>query len=383
MRGVTGFNGARLIQARSVRGLTQASLSAITGYSRPSISKWESGDQLPEAIAVSQIAKALGVSDHWLMREPIISNDNQFFFRSNTTATKQVRLVSTIRLEWAFEISNILQEWVGLPDVNLPKSISREAALALTDAEIETLSEECRSHWGLKDGPISNIMRLIESAGIVVIREESGYVNMDGVSSWFEQESRPYIWLAADKASFVRSRFDLAHELGHIIMHRHLESEDHNNPSKYKEIERQAHLFAAAFIMPASSIALELRNPTLDSLVLSKRRWGASVGALIMRASTLNLISDEHKSRLFRNYSYRGWKTREPYDAETPVESPTLLSKSIKLLLDQGGFRKHDLVEKTGFSAKEIENICGLPSDFMSDNFGELIPFKPKLKFLV
>lgn len=376
MRGVLQFNGERLTQARLARGLTQASLSAVTGYSRASISKWEKGDQYPEAIAIPGIATALGVTEHWLMSEPLQIKRNPFYFRSNASITKQVRSIASIRLEWAYEISNIIQEWVDLPRVNLPQTLSREEALLINDEDIERVALECRKLWGLNDNPVSNITRVVESAGVIVVREESGYSNMDGVSTWFDPENRPYIWLSADKESGVRSRFDLAHELGHLIMHKNLLPEDQNKPQSYNEIERQADLFAAAFLMPASTISTSLRVVTLDSLLMAKKRWGASVAALIMRAHKLDFISDEHKTRLFRNYSYRGWKTNEPFDNDMTVEQPSLLSKAIRLLLDEGNFTRKDLIEKTGYSAADIESLCGLSNGFMKENYSHEVQMR-------
>lgn len=96
--------------------------------------------------------------------------------------------------------------------MNLPVNLSREEALTVTDEEIESIAMQCRNHWRLGTGPIDDVLRVMESAGILTTREKLGHLKMDGVSRWFASENRPYVFIAADKASAVRNRFDAAHE---------------------------------------------------------------------------------------------------------------------------------------------------------------------------
>ncbi|WP_163359758.1 ImmA/IrrE family metallo-endopeptidase, partial [Klebsiella aerogenes] len=89
------------------------------------------------------------------------------------------------------------------------------------------------------------------------------------------------ILLAADKGNAFRSRFDLAHEIGHLILHKN--TKDELKPERYKLKESQAHKFAGALLLPAESFANEIRlPPTLDSLLLIKQRFIISVAATIM-----------------------------------------------------------------------------------------------------
>ncbi|BBH12118.1 helix-turn-helix domain-containing protein [Chromobacterium haemolyticum] len=369
--GVVGFQGSRLIQARTARGMTQSALSELSGVSSPSISKWERGEQFPEPAALEKVATALGLPATWFLRAMPDFGKSGYFFRSNTSLTKTARAIASIRLEWLHELSASIQEWIDWPDVNLPVSLSREDALLLTDEEIEDIATQCRKHWRLGMGPIDDVIRVMESAGVITTREPLGYIKMDGVSRWFDAENRPYVFLAADKASSVRSRFDASHELGHLIMHRHLTKADEEE--RYSELERQAHLFASAFLMPAESISLELAHPTLDTLQVLKRRWKVSIGAMIMRASTLNLIGEAYTTRLWKNYSARGWRKGEPLDNVLEPESPRLMPRAIKMLLEQGGFTKPYLIETIGLPAADIEQLCSLPEGYMTGEMATVI----------
>lgn len=369
--GVAGFQGSRLIQARTARGMTQSALSELSGVSSPSISKWERGDQFPEPAALEKVATVLELPATWFLRAMPDFGKSGYFFRSNTSLTKTARTIASIRLEWLHELSASIQEWIEWPDVNLPVSLSREEALLLTDEEIEDIATQCRKHWRLGMGPIDDVIRVMESAGVITTREPLGYIKMDGVSRWFDADNRPYVFLAADKASAVRSRFDAAHELGHLILHRHLTKADEEE--RYSELERQAHLFASAFLMPAESISLELAHPTLDTLQVLKRRWKVSIGAMIMRASTLNLIGEAYTTRLWKNYSARGWRKGEPLDDVLEPESPRLMPRAIKMLLEQGGFTKPYLIETIGLPAADIERLCSLPEGYMTGEMASVI----------
>jgi Zn-dependent peptidase ImmA (M78 family)/DNA-binding XRE family transcriptional regulator len=370
--GVAGFQSQRLAQARMARGLTQTALSAISGCSNASLSKWERGEQLPEVAALDKVSVALNLPTEWFLKPVPDYGHNGYFFRSSVALTKEARKIAQIRLEWTYELSQSLQEWVGWPTLNLPAALTRQEALALTDEDIESLAIACRHHWRLGLGPIDDVIRILEGAGVLTVRELLGHVKMDGVSRWFEPENRPYLFIAADKASAVRNRFDAAHELGHLVMHRHLSAADVTR--LYNELERQAHLFASAFLMPADSIAVELVNPTLDTLLILKRRWKVSIAAMIMRTKSLNLLDDAYITRLWKNYSARGWRRSEPLDGDMLPELPRLLPRAVKLLLEEGGFNKKQLLGAIGLSAHDVESLCQLPDGYLDELFGEVIP---------
>lgn len=357
------FNPFRLIEAREARGMKQTALSSIIGYSTTSISKWENGHIEPDHQSLDAISGALGLPIEWFY-EPSLSTSSVYHFRSNSAATKTAQEIARIRLRWTAELSNKLIEWVDLPNVNIIPSPSREEALNLTPHEIEVYAQALRDHLNLGIDPIANITQLLEASGIIIVREESGFTSMDGVSAWIEE--RPYIWIASDKASCVRSRFDIAHELGHIILHKYLTTED-CNVVKHKEIENQANIFAGFFLMPSTAVSSLFRIITLDTLLSQKKKWGVSVGAMISQCANAGLIDEEQTLRLRKNLSFRKWRTREPYDDLMKPEKPILFEKSIKLLLEHGGFKKSDIISKFSLSRVDIEKLSSLPDGFLSE----------------
>lgn len=371
--GTSGFVGQQLVEARDVRGLTQVALSQMIGVAKSTLSKWENGKALPEFDSIEKLSSTLGVPRDWFFEQPT-QISTVYYFRSNNSATLKARTVAETRLKWTYRIADKMSYWLGLPKINLPDSPSRQDALLLTDEEIENYAMACREKWNLNTGPITNLTRVAEANGIVIAYEDSDYGSMDGVSAWINE--RPFVWLSANKDCAVRNRFNLAHELGHIVLHRFLEDKD-TTAKEYAERERQAHLFASALLMPAESITLRLRGVTLDRLLVEKQYWGASVAALIRRAHTLEVITEEHYSRLMRNLSYRKWRTKEPLDDVLPIEKPLLLTRCVEALLNSAGFNKEDILIKFGLSHTDIQTLCGLPDEIWNPKVK-----KPKLRIL-
>lgn len=211
------------------------------------------------------------------------------------------------------------------------------------------------------------------------MKEEIGTVKMDGLSNWSSADGRPYILIASDKQTCVRSRMDAAHELGHLVLHHSLNQNALNNSSDFKEIERQAFEFAGAFLLPAESFATEVWSPSLGTFVALKERWKVSIAAMIMRCAKLNMVTEEGSRRLWKHYSSRGWRKCEPLDDTLIPENPRLLSRSVKLLIDEGVQSRDELLNEFQLSAQDVEVLCGLPRGFMTTKPAEVITL-PTLK---
>ena len=56
----------RIKELRKKQGLTQQKLGELVGASRASVSQWESGEHSPSGDYLIALAKAFGVSPHWL-----------------------------------------------------------------------------------------------------------------------------------------------------------------------------------------------------------------------------------------------------------------------------------------------------------------------------
>ena len=376
--GTPGFSAHRLVEARDARGLTQVALANLINRTSSSISRWESGNHSPEPEPLNELANALNLPASFFLLQPQNHGQNPMFFRSMATTTQWVRKRTQARMRWAQDISLALQEWVDLPKVTVP-CIDVHDHRQIRDSDIEAIASECRDSWGLGIGPIEDMLLVLENAGIVVVKEEVGTAKMDGLSNWSKADNRPYVLIAQDKDTCVRSRMDAAHELGHLVLHRNLTGRTLNNAVDFKEIEKQAFDFAGAFLMPAETFPAEIFSPSLNALLALKKRWKVSVGAMIMRCVSLNIVSDEYKRRLWKYYGSRGWRKKEPLDDELTTERPRILERSVRLLIENDVCTREMLLGEFRLHAADVESLCGLPWGYMTTEAAEVVEL-PKLK---
>jgi Zn-dependent peptidase ImmA (M78 family)/transcriptional regulator with XRE-family HTH domain len=378
--GVPGFLPGRLAEALDARDLSQVSLAQLMGRSSSaSISRWLRGEQAPEAIALTELSRALNLPAAYFLAPQAQHGDFPFFYRSMAAATKAARRKAMARMRWGQDISLAVQNAVDIPKCNVPDLVGDRDFRTISDKMIEDVALHCRHAWGLGDGPISDLHQLLENNGIVVIHDEIEAATMDGVSSWSSADDRAYIYVAIDKPSAVRVRFNAAHELGHILLHRHVDRSTLTKPEEFKLIEHQAHLFAAAFLLPANSFAGELASPTLSAFHSLKERWKVAIGAMIKRCDTLGITKGEYTLRLWKHYSARGWRTCEPLDDTIEFEQPRLLSRSIRLLADRGGWTLPQILDTLPFDAASIERLACLPPGYLSAAAAPVVEM-PRLK---
>ncbi|OYX30720.1 MAG: hypothetical protein B7Y99_11280 [Caulobacterales bacterium 32-69-10] len=352
-KGVQDFVGSRLEEARLARGLTQTSLAQMVERSSSTISSWESGRQVPEPDAIESLASKLNVRPSLFLRQSPPS-EAMHFYRSNSTLTLGLRKKAEARLQWAKHLFSELEEWVDFPEPDFPRLGPVNYRL-IDEAQIEECARDCRARWGLGTGPIADVIGTLETAGAIVVREELGGLKMDGVSAWCGLASRPFVLLAEDKASAVRSRFDAAHELGHLILHEGVDPGELST-SEYAELESQAHRFASAFLLPAESFMRDLNAIDLESFIILKRKWKVSVAAMIIRCFQMDVISEEYKSKLYKYMSARGWRRSEPLDDVLIPEVPQALSAAVKLVIEAEKYTRDGILEAVGLNAADAHH---------------------------
>jgi Zn-dependent peptidase ImmA (M78 family) len=202
-----------------------------------------------------------------------------------------------------------------------------------------------RSQWRLPAGPVRSLVAWLESAGCLVITRDFGTSRVDGLSQWIDD----YPIVLFNDTATDRVRLTLAHELGHLVLHSGAVGTD--------DVEGEANAFAAEFLMPADVIRPSLRNLKIGRLLDLKREWGVSMQALIERAHQLGLVSPTQRTGLYKMFSARGWRTREPGSEDLAPERPTLTQDIA-----------HSLI-KRGLSTEEVAKIAGFATASRNDLF--------------
>jgi Zn-dependent peptidase ImmA (M78 family)/transcriptional regulator with XRE-family HTH domain len=378
-RGVENFVAERLVDARRVRGFSQTALAELLNMrSVSAISRWESGDQNPEFAALDALASALNLPAQFFLSAPETTASEAIFYRSLAATAKSARERAMVRAIWSIEIVHALEQVVDLPKTKVPDLLGARDPRLISDADIEAMATELRRMWGLGDGPISDLHLLLENNGIVVVHDAGISDHMDGLSMWDAEQRRPIVYICVDKPSAVRCRFNAAHELAHLVLHRTIDRNRLYQKAEFAEIEAQANKFASAFLLPASTFTRELSFPTLDGLLSLKRRWRVSVAAMIQRCLSLGIVDPYTQQNLYKHYSSRGWRRSEPLDQELEFEQPRLLARSIMLLRDQGVWTLDELAMRLPFSGADIEQLASLPTGYLGDRYATIA--LPRLK---
>ena len=363
-----GFVGERLRQARAIREMTSVSLASRIGISPATLTHYERGRHTPTPYHFAQIAKALDFKPEFFLRPLEQSAPEQVSFaRSRSTATRTMYRRAEYRRVWMRDIVGYLAQFLPLPELDIPTPDLDFDWRSVSTDNIETLASEVRAHWKLTNGPISNVTLLSEKHGVIAVRFPFGSAALDAFSTWDRVDGRPYMALGADGQSAVRTRFNVCHELAHLVMHRNVTPNELSERSNFNLIEQQAHRFAAAFLVPASSFVKDLKTPTLDALRVLKPRWKASVKMLIHRTHDLGLIDEDYARRLYINYNRRGWNLSEPYDEDLAVESPGMVRHAFQALVDREIVVRAQVPADLPFNQDELEQLAGLPPGYFDD----------------
>jgi Zn-dependent peptidase ImmA (M78 family)/DNA-binding XRE family transcriptional regulator len=356
--------------------MTMTHLSELLGISKQAVSIFEKGIKNPTHENIVKFSAALNVQVEFFYTpsREVQEITTPSHFRSFKSATKKSRIKASIRESWLSEFSQTL-----LRNINFPGSDVFRADIldftSLSNEAIEDLAVSARKHWGLGLGPISNVTLLLEKSGIFI-----GQFNMDKQVQAFSNWRGNLAYIVTEKQnSNARHRFNLAHELGHLIMHTAISDEDHEDDDLVQLKEDQANYFAGAFLFPTQPLLSEFTSCSLDSLIHLKRRWGISIAALTVRARNLGLLTENQSIYIFKQLaSLPGGKTVEPLDKETAREKPKLISDMIDFLEKSGRVSKYDILKLLPISLEELSDVSSKSIDYFSpsEQFNNVVSFK-------
>ncbi len=238
------------------------------------------------------------------------------------------------------ELATRLEEYVELPEV---RTITRDIPIEGVD-DIENHAAEVRRNWGLGLGPIPNMAKRLEAQGIVPYPISEGAEEVDAFSFW--RLGRPYIFLVTSKHSSSRTRFDAAHELGHLTMH---SDASPGNPL----LERQAHRFGAAFLMPRESFGKECPTRFIwEHFKELKQRWKVSISAMVRRGYELERLSQSSYRRAHTYLNKTNQRRNEPF--EPSAELPTMLSNAVEMLSEE---QQAEIGAEMGYRSEQLRAL--------------------------
>lgn len=357
------FDPARLTQARQLKGLTKKDVADDLGVTPAAVGQYEAGVARPRPDVLLRLAEVLEVPVAFFAagrpNAQLDASGTHFRSLRSTRVFQRDKAVAFASQVW--ELTHALERWVQLPIVDLPGFAGGEVTSAggVVSDPVRS-AQELRGYWGLGQGSIAHLVRLLESCGIVVSmlpfeRAEAARIAAFSTS----RLPRPLIVLTPDRADDVYwYRFSAAHELGHLILHGDTAPGDPQH-------EREADTFAAEFLTPRASIAAELPS-RVDFTVLARLQaaWGVSVKSLLYRSRELGLFSAPTASRAYQRLNQlkaQNLLADEPI-ARYPGEKPVLLAQAFELAT-QHGASLTALAAELAWPTERVQQLLGLRSD--------------------
>jgi Zn-dependent peptidase ImmA (M78 family)/DNA-binding XRE family transcriptional regulator len=331
-------NPTRLKFARKKRGLTIKELSAHLETTTKTVSEYENGRSIPTEMKIASISRILAFPRDFFYLDDILElSEQSVSFRSLARASAKVKGTAICAGQIALELNRWLESRFELPKAELPN---------LNNYTPNGAAEAIRDMWALGEKPIKKLIYLLEAKGIRFFSLQENTLDLDAFSFWYNEV--PFIFLNTKK-SVERTRFDIAHELGHLVLHKH------GQPSG-KEIEKEATAFASAFLMPEGSVVARApRYPSLDAIFRLKAFWIVSAAALVRRLFDLEKITEWQYRSLMINLSKGGNLKQEPY-GYTQKETSKLLNMVLQSLRVDG-ITVADLAKNISVNIRDVESL--------------------------
>lgn len=342
------FNPGLLLLARQYRRTSQTELARAAEVNQGHYSRIENGltAEDPAADVVERIARALRFPAAFFYQQDGLTGLPLSVHPMNRKkasvaegALRQVHAELNIRL---IHLRRYMRAIEIEPELPLPHIDVEEGGGP------QEIARRIRRAWSIPDGPIDNLTNYCERAGILVIECEFD-APIDGVTM-LVRDLPPTIFLNR-KVPADRARFSLAHELGHVVMHR----------VPTDTIEEEAHAFAGELLVPEKSFRRSLlgQRLTLEWLARQKAFWRVSMQFLLYRAGALDLVTRHQTEYLWKRISALGWRTREPEETDIPPERPTVFPRLV---------RHHS--ETLGYGIDELKTLLNVDPDDIRQLYG-------------
>lgn len=339
---VKTIDPCRVRAARESAGLTKVQLANYLGVEARTINTYERYGA--PAKHSDSLAVATGRPRGFFTGAPFeIIELSGVYFRSAKKISQREKHASTSLGSIGMEFFEHFVSPYKLPSVDIP---------TFDNAEPEVAAQQLRILWGLGEDPLPNLVQLFEAKGVRILSLPHAAEKLDAFSHWYPN-SHPYIFLKTTKTS-ERMRFDLAHEMGHLLLH------SRGVNSDIRDVEKEADRFASEFLMPARSIRAEMtRNAGIDSIFSLKKKFRVSAMAINYRGGELGILTEWGQRQNYVSLNKLGYKTGEP-DGYLPDRSrviPHIVSdmrekgKSIATLAASVGVT---MQEVNGFTFGEV-----------------------------
>lgn len=372
------FIGKSLTNIRILNELSRSQLAEELGITEQAVWQYENGYVSPKLEVVNKMKTLFKVKSAYFFREDLLENGQPENIRIERIAYRSESINTAMKTQSELMHVKFLDAFIKKigQKIKYPKneilSLRKQVLEYLNsnqdverELQIRFIAQLARKHIKLSDDNNKNFLFHLEKSGVFIFEKSIGET-IDAYSLWTEDDI-PYIVLGNIKKSAARRNFDLAHELGHLLLHYKTEFNMLDKPS-YKIKEDEAHLFASEFLMPMEAFTEDVSkinkvsNP--DAYRELKEKWLVSLQAMAMRARNLELITHQQFRYFFMSINKNGYRKEEPLDAILTIEKPMKVRSILQLILDKKLIDLEQLTEELKVDIKFIASITGIEDGF-------------------
>jgi len=376
-RGAFVFIGKSLTNIRILNNLSRGQLAEKVGVTEQAIWQYENGYTSPKLEVVNKMKLIFRVKSSYFYRADLLDKADfeniqlqHIAYRSETINTLSKTQSELMHIRFLDEFIKRIESKINYPP-NLLLKLRRETLEYLHQNQkneranqIKFIANLARQTIGLPTNSNQNLLFLFEKAGVFIVEKEIGET-IDAYSVWTE-DNRPYILLGTIKKSAARRNFDLAHELGHLLLHYKVEFNMLDRKS-YRDLEDEADTFASEFLFPEEfrkdcEEITKVSNP--DSYIDIKQKWEVSLQAIAMRVQKLGLMEYQQYRYFFMSINKKGYKKQEPLDDKIPICRPMKLKSILQLLFEKGIYSVSTLTDELKVDQEFLTILTGIEKEF-------------------
>lgn len=360
--------------------MSRGQLAKEIGVTEQAVWQYENGYTSPKLVVVNKLKKTFNVKASYFYNEDLVDKSDvgniqvqHIAYRSETINSSSKTQSELMHIRYLDEFLKKIESKISYPS-NILAQLRNESLEYLRqnpdvkrEDQIEFIANSARKALALPKNSNQNFLFLLEKAGAFIFEKEIGET-IDAYSLWTE-EDRPYIMLGTIKKSAARRNFDLAHELGHLLLHYKMEFNMQDRRA-YRIVEDEADSFASALLMPDEFYAdcqhiVKVSNP--DAYIDMKEKWEVSLQAIAMRLYKLGVLEYQQYRYFFMSINKKGYRKIEPLDNEIPISRPMKMKSILQLIFEKGIFTVSGLMDDLKVDQEFLTMITGIEKEFFTN----------------
>ncbi|MFT8363808.1 MAG: XRE family transcriptional regulator [Sporolactobacillus sp.] len=366
------FFGEKLTELRELNGLSRKELATRLNISEQAVWQYENESTIPRIEVLNKVRELFSVDTKFLFSESFLhrtASVERVAYRSKDRESRKKAKLELTYINYVDYYISFFENYLITPDSAI--TVLREKATEILrsspdqsmDLKITQTANLARKFLKLQHN--KDLMYTLEMSGIYIIEKNLGS-EIDAYST-ITDNGRPFIILGNIKKSAVRRNFDLAHELGHLLLHTAVDMETLTK-QEHSQIERQASQFASIFLLPEEGFKQDFtelpRHSNPDYYIEMKRKYMVSLVALAYRAYKLGLMTYQENRYFFGQLHKKSYQTLEPLDDQIPPIRPGRVKALLQLLFDKSIISISDLGSEFHITPLFLANLFGLDREF-------------------